>query len=78
MYCIYVSKKQPPNDRTWELNLNLSYYLTNLGNIVLCLVIVGPRGAHCTASTSTAGRLRDGYVSQIWRVGGGMFDLIPT
>jgi hypothetical protein len=27
--------------------------------------IMGPRGAHCTASTSTAGRLRDGYCSQI-------------
>ncbi len=40
--------------------------------------VMGPRGAHCTASTSTAGRLRDGYVSHIWRVGGGMFDLIPT
>ncbi len=39
---------------------------------------MGPRGAHCTASTSTAGRLRDGYCSQIWRVGGGMFELIPT
>ncbi len=27
--------------------------------------LVGPRGAHCTASTSTAGRLRDGYFGQI-------------
>ncbi len=27
--------------------------------------IMGPRGAHCTASTSTAGRLRDGYFGQI-------------
>jgi hypothetical protein len=27
--------------------------------------LMGPRGAHCTASTSTAGRLRDGYCSQI-------------
>jgi len=30
--------------------------------------IMGPRGAHCTASTSTAGRLRDGSSGQIWRV----------
>jgi hypothetical protein len=29
------------------------------------LGFMGPRGARCTASTSTAGRLRDGYVSQI-------------
>jgi hypothetical protein len=27
--------------------------------------VMGPRGAHCTASTSTAGRLRDGYFGQI-------------
>ncbi len=27
--------------------------------------LMGPRGAHCTASTSTAGRLRDGSCSQI-------------
>jgi len=24
--------------------------------------LMGPRGAHCTASTSTAGRLRDGPI----------------
>jgi hypothetical protein len=29
------------------------------------MIVMGPRGAHCTASTSTAGRLRDGYFSQI-------------
>ncbi len=28
-------------------------------------IIMGLRGARCTASTSTAGRLRDGYFSQI-------------
>ncbi len=27
--------------------------------------MMGPRGARCTASTSTAGRLRDGYFGQI-------------
>jgi hypothetical protein len=27
--------------------------------------LMGPRGARCTASTSTAGRLRDSYCSQI-------------
>ena len=27
--------------------------------------VMGPRGARCTASTSTAGRLRDGYFGQI-------------
>ncbi len=35
---------------------------------MLCYCVfamMGPRGAHCTASTSTAGRLRDGYCSQI-------------
>ena len=36
----------------------------------------GPEGRslYCL---NLAGRLRDGYYSQIWRVGGGMFDLIP-
>jgi len=39
---------------------------------------MGPRGAHCTASTSTAGRLRDGYCSQIWAFGEPFFVLVPT
>jgi len=32
---------------------------------VVLLHLMGPRGAHCTASTSTAGRLRDGSSGQI-------------
>jgi hypothetical protein len=33
--------------------------------VLVMLEMMGPRGAHSTASTSTAGRLQDGYVSQI-------------
>jgi len=36
-----------------------------LVNLLKTTKMMGPRGAHCTASTSTAGRLRDGYCSQI-------------
>ncbi len=39
---------------------------------------MGLRGAHCTASTSTAGRLRDGYCSQIWAGGEPFFVPVPT
>ncbi len=53
-------------------NASLSWCRASMS---LCLVpmltgcrtmpFMGPRGAHCTASTSTAGRLRDGYFGQI-------------
>ena len=39
---------------------------------------MGPRGAHCTASTSTAGRLREGSSGQIWAFGEQILVLVPT
>ncbi len=61
-----------------EYNHTKQIFFNFIHDCFLVELVMGPRGARCTASTSAAGCLRDGYFSQIWRVGGGMFDLIPT
>jgi len=38
----------------------LEYQYSNFNKTLSITNIMGPRGAHCTASTSTAGRLRNG------------------
>jgi hypothetical protein len=55
------------NDNGCVLPLNLLALITMMRLLLLVpsLSIMGPRGARCSASTSTAGRLRDGYCSQI-------------
>jgi hypothetical protein len=48
-----------------NIHRRFNRYVTTGAPRPIVRTMMGPRGAHCTASTSTAGRLRDGYCSQI-------------
>ncbi len=61
-FCKYW--KQMRNSKSSEVMTHHSVGDISIAGTVYAL-LMGPRGAPCTASTSTAGRLRDGSCSRI-------------